>query len=502
MIDWIARPGSGMALWLALGSVPLAAKDLYVAPNGTPAGPGTVAQPFDLATALSGHAGRPGDTFWLRGGEYRLGHLNTSVQGAAGRPVTFRGVAGENPRIDGSLTIFGSAGHLVFRDFELYSSDSNRVSAQTDAGFNVTDITILPGIGCYVSDVSFINLVVHDQTRHAIYLSPESSGDLIYGCVLYNNGWVSPDNAEGHGIYAQGQSGTRTLQDNLVFNNSGANLHVYENTSGGVLRGVTLDGNVAFGAGALQHVRAYRDWILGIDLPARYADAIVVKNNMGYLAPASASTPELQIGRDSTNGTVTVTGNYMPGGIQMNNWHRAVVSGNSFGPLPPNNIVALTQTLTPLRAVWDNNSYAGDPASHDFLYNARAYTIAGWRSATRFDAHSKFVTGGLHGTKVFVRSNRYARGRANIIVYNWDNLPSVTVNVSSVLPRNWRYEVRNAQDFEGAPVVSGVFRGEHLVLPMTNLAVAAVNAPRNGPLATPATTGPTFGIFVLLSRQN
>src|SRR6266478_6661830 len=92
------------------------ANDLYVSTNGTPAGPGTMAQPYDIATALSGQVGQPGDTFWLRGGNYTMGHLNTSVQGAPGRPVTFRQVSGENARIDGSLTIFNSPGYVTFRD--------------------------------------------------------------------------------------------------------------------------------------------------------------------------------------------------------------------------------------------------------------------------------------------------------------------------------------------------------------------------------------------------
>src|SRR5437016_4224901 len=34
--------------------------DLYVAPNGTSSGPGTLGQPYNLSTALSGSVGQPG----------------------------------------------------------------------------------------------------------------------------------------------------------------------------------------------------------------------------------------------------------------------------------------------------------------------------------------------------------------------------------------------------------------------------------------------------------
>jgi hypothetical protein len=53
--------------------------------------------------------------------------------------------------------------------------------------------------------------------------------------------------------------------------------------------------------------------------------------------------------------------------------------------------------------------------------------------------------------------------------------------------------VRNAQDFLAEPVLSGVYDGQPLELPMNGLTVAAPN----GPLLTPPPTGPTFNVFML-----
>jgi len=488
-------------LGVALACVRIQANDFFVAPSGTPVGPGTLSEPYELATALSGQVSNPGDTFWLRGGYYRLGHVNTSVHGAPGQPVTFRSVTGEIPRIDGSLSVFNSIGYVIFRDFELYSSDTNRVSSQTN-GFDVTDITLYPGAAAYAPNLSFINLVVHDQTRHGIYSADTSYNTFAYGCILFNNGWVSPNNAEGHGVYAQGNVGATTLINNIVFNNAGASMHIYANTNGGSLSGITLDGNVAFNAGAIQHLRTYRDWLVGVDAPAVSADGIVLQNNMGYEPPGLVSYPEVQIGRDSTNGNVVLTDNYMPLGLQMNNWRRATISGNLFAPKPTTYVVNLNQTLTPLEADWDDNTYICDPTGGEISLNVQPYSFSGWQVATGFDLDSTFVIGALHGAKVFVRTNLYEDGRANIIVYNWDNLDNVSVDVSSVLPLNSSFEVRNAQDFFAAPVLSGVFRGQRLQLPMTNLTVAPVNGPLNGPLVTAPPTGPTFNVFVLLLRGN
>jgi len=210
----------------------------------------------------------------------------------------------------------------------------------------------------------------------------------------------------------------------------------------------------------------------------------------------------VQVGRDSTNGTVIVTGNYMPMGLDLSNWRSATISKNVFASSPSNYVVKLVRTLIPLHAQWDNNTYVYDPSESEFLLDAQPITASEWRAATRFDSHSKIVPGAFQGTKVFLRGNHYQRGRANIIVYNWDNLSNVPVNVNSVLPRHWSYELRNAQDFNAAPVLSGVFDGKPLQLPMTNLTVASVNGPQNGPLVTAPPTGPKFNVFVLLSRPN
>ncbi len=482
-------------LGMALAGLPLRANDLFVAPGGTPFGPGTLSSPYDLSTALSGSVSRPGDTFWLRGGDYKLGHLDTSIQGAPGEPITFRPVSGENAQIDGSISVFSSPGYVVFRDFELYSSDTNRASSQTNAGFNPTDISIIPGIGCYAPNLSLINLVVHDQTRHGIYTANDSTNILVYGCIIYNNGWISPDNAEGHGIYVQASVGTRTVADNIIFNNAGVGLHIYDNAPGRLLTGVTAEGNVAFNAGAIQNVRPYRDWIVGVDSPADHADNIVFKKNMGYRLPTLATQTEAQIGRDHTNGTLVLTDNYLPLGLLMNNWSNATVSKNLLAPRLQNSyVVALDQTLIPLNAYWDRNTYVCLQGGEEMSLNLLPYNFSEWQATTGFDWNSLFILGDLGGARVFVRTNLYEQGRACIIVYNWDQVGNIAVNVSSVLALGAGFEVRNAEDFHAPPVLSGVFDGSPLLLPMTNLTVAVPN----GPMLTPPPTGPTFNVFVLL----
>src|SRR5882762_10870427 len=118
------------ALCVLLAPLGIQATDLYVSTNGTPSGPGSMAQPYDLATALSGQVGQAGDTFWLSGGNYVIGHIDTKIEGAPGQPITFRQMPGERARVDGSLTFYQSSGNVILRDFEFYSSDTNRASTE------------------------------------------------------------------------------------------------------------------------------------------------------------------------------------------------------------------------------------------------------------------------------------------------------------------------------------------------------------------------------------
>ena len=72
----------------------------------------------------------------------------------------------------------------------------------------------------------------------------------------------------------------------------------------------------------------------------------------------------------------------------------------------------------------------------------------------------------------------------------------VEADVSGILPVGGRYEIRNAQDYYGPPVVSATYDGRPLRLPMTGLTVAKPV----GVATAPAATAPRFNVFVLVRR--
>ncbi len=97
---------------------------------------------------------------------------------------------------------------------------------------------------------------------------------------------------------------------------------------------------------------------------------------------------------------------------------------------------------------------------------------------------------------IAVRPNRYERGRANIVVYNWNHAASVTVSLAGIVERGARYEVLDAQNFFGAPVRRGTYQGAPIELPMTGLTAAQPN----GRVPRPHVhTAPEFSVFVVRS---
>jgi hypothetical protein len=178
----------------------------------------------------------------------------------------------------------------------------------------------------------------------------------------------------------------------------------------------------------------------------------------------------------------------------MNNWAIAAVTKNVIGSQLPNYAISLNQTLLKLAAACDGNTYQVPSSGGGFLLNdTAALGFSAWQNATGYDVNSALSAGTFGGTKIFVRPNRYEPGRANIIVYNWNNLTNVSVDVSSILAPGEPYEVLNAENYFAPPVLSGSFNGQPMNLPMRGLLAAVPH----GPMITPPPTGPTFNVFVL-----
>ncbi len=257
-------------------------------------------------------------------------------------------------------------------------------------------------------------------------------------------------------MYVQNQTGTKKISDNIVFNQYGSGMQIY-GSSAAYLDNIQVTGNTIFSSGWPSAYGCDRNFLFGGGRIA--TNGTMVSNYFYYPDSQGACTSGgSNVGYEAGVSNFTVQNNWFAngdGGIAsyfFGTFTGFTMTGNHF--LQP-----ISGAITP--ASYPTNTYHG--------------------------------TTKPTGTFVYVRPNAYEPGRANITVFNWDKKSTVAVDVSAAMAVGQAYEVRNAQDFFGAPVLQGTYAGGSITLPMTGLTVAA---PIGG--TAPPPTGPEFNAFVLL----
>jgi hypothetical protein len=418
----------------------------HVSPTGLPGGDGSIDRPWDIATAFRpAPAIAPGDTVWLHGGVYRGAPFVAKLLGTAAAPITVRSYPGEWAVLEGQgstdsiFQVYRSYG--IFRDFEIRDSTPHTPATRSSA-------TWFEGTG-----IKLVNVIIHDTGNVAMY---EEAPDLeVYGCLIYNIGFDDPDPAlrsHGHNMYIQNDAGMKLVSDNVIFNGYSFGVHAYAE-AGSHLRNMTFVGNVFFGSGApAPGTDQNKDNFL-VGHTAEPASGIVVRENFGWARPINERS--VSFGYGQANGALTIVDNYLVGTVSFRDpWAPLEMRGNT--------IIGQVTGMVAATDYPDNTYLTAEP------------TV----------------------TRVFVRGNKYEPGRANIVVYNWAHQATVDVDASGVLAPGTPFEVRRAQDWFGAPALTGTSDGTPLRVPITG-------APPAQPVGTPGAIDPSeqtrtdLDVFVL-----
>jgi hypothetical protein len=460
----------------------------YASPAGTSTGSGSLTSPWSLATALAGGNGKvqPGDTIWLRGGTYGGKQVST-VAGVSGKPVVVRQYPGERAILDAN-GITGDhfvvkGGWTVFMDFEVTNTNTTRYFNSTSNGQRPNNVVN------NASNTKYINLTLHDGGV-AFYNYAGQTNVEVYGCLIYNNGWMGSDRGHGHGLYLISNSGPVVAKDNVIFGQFGYGIHAYVNAGSGSLNNIRLEGNVAFNNGTLATSGTSANILYG---GGGTADGAVVSRNMAFHSPGVSGT-NVRVGHGSTlNGSASVRDNYAVGGsvvFDMGYWRSAAVSGNTF--VGASRIVQLNDPSTSGTS-FDGNSHRRDPSSASWAYQGSSYSFTGWRSVTGLGGSDVATSGTPTSTYTIVRANPHVPGRAIIVVYNWGGMGSTSVGLPGVLEAGDAYAVRNAQTPFGAPVAAGSYGGSvtvplNAVTPVPPIGWSQKLAP---------STGSAFAVFIV-----
>jgi parallel beta-helix repeat protein len=485
-------------------AAPAKPADHFVGPDGTRSGQGTMSSPWDLQTALNQPSSvRPGDTIWVLGGTYRsaisdgfTSHLN----GTAAQPIIVRNYNDERATIDGqkdyaALSVDGS--YAWYWGLEVMSSCTARKTAQTTCSL---------GVGTYGPGNKFINLVVHDTTQgfSGFNAAPDNE---FYGNLSYYNGFVGPDRNHGHGMYLQNISGTKTVSDNLVFDNADEGIQIYGSGNASLINFV-VTGNTLFDNDSWPTPNYQYNLIIA---GGKSRKNIAVANNYSYFPPdANAEGFGGQFGEYSAGEDMSVTNNVFANG------YAPVAFTGQAGPVSfTGNIVVaakdalrcITVDLWPGESLasytWDRNTYYDQSLGHFFQGSApeegsRSFSgtnvpFAGWQAQTKFDADSTYKPSAPTGVWIYVRPNKYEARRANVTIFNWDQRPTVLVDLSKVLSLGDSYVIQDAQNFYGPAVTSGVYAGKPVAVRMSGLEKAIPVG-----FVAPRHTAPRFGTFIVL----
>ncbi|MCI0457094.1 MAG: right-handed parallel beta-helix repeat-containing protein [Gemmataceae bacterium] len=266
---------------ITLAALPAGAAEWYVAPQGTSAGKGTKAAPWDIESTLLGQQPvKPGDTIFLLSGTYRrrpAEQFVVKLVGAEGMPIHVRPAQGVRARIDGGLAVQNPSAHVWIWDLELFVSEP-QPEKPVSAGSHPKDFT-RPWGGLNVhggSQCKFLNLVIHDCRQGVSWWSGSRDSEL-HGCIIYDNGWRAVDRGHGHAIYTQNGEGIKTISDCILTGGHAYTLHAYGSNRADV-NNYRIEGNICYSAGPFlvgsgkpsKNIRVFQNYLHGVSMRIGY----------------------------------------------------------------------------------------------------------------------------------------------------------------------------------------------------------------------------------------
>lgn len=430
-------------------------RQFYVSPTGSGTGL-SQATPMSLSSAIKNATA--GDLYWLLGGTY-TGRFVLNKRGNPENPIVFRAFGRNHVLISGTIEIRGAYNWVW--GLEINDLQGLVSFAQQDSGVRML-----------AAGVHVINNVIHHQPdKNGIGAWNKGPGQVVYGNIVYDNG-QGPNHP--HNIYTQNdfsKFGYKYIVNNMFLDSASVcnqcfNVNAYTtNTS---ISGLHFERNI---------IKNGRFLVGGYGTPA--ANEVVIENyfydtqaQFGFRRPAQVEFRNNYLAR----ATLNLNHFWGLGETRFRQTAPNVITGNEI-VLPRGNHVDLRTSayfatvrlegdpkLQPTD-VFNNNKYSSPFRASLFAnkVDLGRVTFAQWRTATAaagnaFDTLST-VSPRPHNVKIVLLPNEYDRGRAHLVIYNWDKRPNVSVDLSSIVSNGQSFEVLKAKEAFGVPVQSGIYNG-------------------------------------------
>ncbi|MFN0213124.1 MAG: T9SS type A sorting domain-containing protein [Saprospiraceae bacterium] len=467
-----------LLLVFALHFANIYAASFYVSTNATASGNGSFDKPWQLQTALNHPAAlHPGDTVWIKGGVYTNAFdaqtsFSCYTHGTADAPIVFRNYKDESVTLDGQLLYslyigLGNCSYTWFWGLEITNSGS------VDRNHNIPG-----GITCTAEHIKFINMIVHD-TGSGLDVWKTAKNSEIYGCLVYHIGNNLNNNGNleghGHGMYLQNDTfGTKKIHNNIIFSNYGNGIKVWQTTTTAALGNFDIQHNIVFNGGSASenlggvgnNSRTHNFFVVanGVNNPVVNT---VIKHNYTYSGINTPRPPVNAFGLNYGVKNMILDSNYLTCQTRLgfNNtpiFEASVKDNKIIGGIPPVYGVYLWGFTQP-----------------DFPQNTYIPNIP------------------TTGLEYFVTPNKYEKGHAHIVVYNWDSLETVQIDISNIgLSPGDQYELINTMDYFNDITIGTYDAGGIISVPMTGHSFTQAIGSNKAPVSQ----FPTFGAFVIRKK--
>jgi parallel beta-helix repeat protein len=204
--------------------------DKVAAPTGSDSANGSAATPLRTVGALAG-ALAPGQVGCLRAGVYG-GGLRVNHGGASGAPIGLRSYPGEHATITGRIYVPAGSNYVTFEGLSL---DGNYQSGER-----------LPSPTVNADHVTFeSDDVTNDHTGICFDIGSATWGFADSTVIAHNrihDCGVLPSTNQQHGIYVQDATNTQIV-GNVIVDNVDRGIQLYPNSSGAVITGNVIADN-------------------------------------------------------------------------------------------------------------------------------------------------------------------------------------------------------------------------------------------------------------------
>ncbi|MFD2915878.1 right-handed parallel beta-helix repeat-containing protein [Psychroserpens luteus] len=453
---------------------------------GATLGNGSLAQPWDLQTALNQKTSivNSGDTIWIHEGVYN-GKFVSSLQSLKpNQYITVSGFKDDKVVLNGNVNSPSKAvlevksQQVIFKNFE--------VTFLGDYARHVRDLSFIRADGINHTsgqDSKFINLTIHNNPGSGFGSWKHTGGTIIYGCKIFNNGFFSEVRGRGAGIYVQNISDkTRIIKNNIIFNNYYMGIEVWsasKKANSSYVKNMLLQNNIIFNNGSSggyfkNNIIVATDDNNGVNR----ATNIKLVNNILYhntdvtkSAKGDAGSLTLGVNSKAPLLDVEVIDNIIIGG------NNALRFDNAENTVFKNNIIYggyvhfYEYGLTNFETLdFDNNKYFSKNNRNFRVINKKDYTMADWKSTLSIDVNSTWQNIKNFDMKstLNISKNEFAQNEYRVTLFQKEG-QSVVIDFSEYNLKTGSsfkiYDVENPK----AILKSGILQEDgNIVFPMDN----------------------------------